>query len=153
MAAPAESTRCCVGEPVFYGLAMASFRGSASLLWFIDHFQLVVPEEQPVALIKEDVEGGIAGVSPSLGDRTLPAAQARVAMVFPDPHPFAHARFLRPHGDLTSRKFECRRFARGIPGSPFGCSQSKNVLPSGSRNIACFPLGVSVGGNSKATPL
>src|SRR5829696_505540 len=79
--------------------------------------------------------------------------QVRGAMVFPNPYPFAYARFLGLHGDLTSREFECRRFARGIPGSPFGCSQSMNALPSGSRNIACFPLGVSVGGNSKATPL
>src|SRR5215213_7976066 len=153
LAAPAESTRCCVGGPVFYGPVMASSRGRASILSFIDLFKFVVPEEQPVALIKEDVEGGVAGVSPPLDDRALPAAQVRGAMVFPNPYPFAYARFLGPHGDLTSREFECRRFARGIPGSPFGCSQSKNALPSGSRNIACFPLGVSVGGNSKATPL
>jgi hypothetical protein len=98
IAVPAESTRCCVGGPVFYGLAMVSSRGRASLLSFIDLFQLVIPEEQPVALIKDDVEGGVAGVSPSLDDRALPAAQASVAMVFPDPHPFAYARFLRPHG-------------------------------------------------------
>src|ERR687889_322143 len=100
-AAPADSTRCCVGGPVFYGPAMASSRGRASLLSFIDLFQLVVPEKQPVALIKEDVEGGVAGVSPPLDDHALPAAQARGPMIFPDPHPFAYARILGSHGDLS----------------------------------------------------
>src|SRR5215217_132862 len=139
LAAPAESTRCCVGGPVFYGPVMASSRGRASILSFINLFKFVVPEEQPVALIKEDVEGGVAGVSPPLDDRALPAAQVRGAMVFPNPYPFAYARFLGPHGDLTSREFECRRFARGIPGSPFGCSRARTRCRRGRGTSPAFP--------------
>src|SRR5215203_1303148 len=119
----------------------------------IDLLQLVVPEQLPIALVEQDVEGWVAGVSPPVRDSPLLAPKVCLAMVVADPHPLADLRFFGPHDDLPSTSPKAGLSAGTFWPRATACSQSIKGLPSGSRNIACVPLGVCVGANSKSIPL
>jgi hypothetical protein len=62
-------------------------------IFTIDLLQLVVPEQLPIAVVEQDIEGGVAWVSPSFGDSPFPALPVRRAMVLSDPYPLADLSF------------------------------------------------------------
>jgi hypothetical protein len=75
-------------------------RSRGSPLWtsfapilLVDLIQLVEPEQLPIAVVEQDIEGGIVRVSPPPGDGPLLAPQVRRKMIVPDPHPLAYLRF------------------------------------------------------------
>jgi hypothetical protein len=84
-----------------------------------------------MTLVEQDVEGGVAGVSPSPDDRTLQAPQARRAMVLSDPHPFADARVFGSQGDRTAFFTFCQPTDRlsGCRGCESGDRLSHGYVP------------------------
>ena len=77
--------------------------------------QLVEPEQLPIAVVEQDVEGGVAGVAPPLGDNPLPAPKVDLAMVLFDPHPLADMRLFWPHEDLPSNSQNASPSDQRIP--------------------------------------